>query len=449
MVRSGLSVNNSAQPVRQNPLRFSRTLKGLKGLRVIAAVEALAHYITCHLEVIGPGVIENIETRGDSLFWWLHAAPVTPGLLVFILSWIAIGIVKSRQHKQPEQPRDASEVSEVSEKSCSLPLKTVNERPAPKPVQPTPEEVADTVLSESLSCTTEPSAADIIIERAGPESVREGILYSKIGPYKVLKKIGEGGFGTVYLGEQKSKVLKRIFRERVAIKVMPIDNGDHVGRYLEEINALSELNHPNIVAFRSCGENKIEKIIIVFTEYIDGKTIDDIVKEKGVLEVSNAASIVIECARALEYALKSKEFIHRDIKPDNIMVQHETEYVKVVDLGLVRRLEGGSLTRPGTLIGTAKYMAPERILLEPVDFRSDIYSLGATLFFMLAGRAPFEGKGEERYLKHIREPVPDIREFNPEVPEGLWKVIQKMLAKEPADRHESYRALIKDLSRFV
>jgi hypothetical protein len=435
----------------------------------LASLGGLSTEVLTQLEIDSPGVRENIQQLGDDPNVMLHAVPsgvgAGAGLALYLMGYGAYrgikGVAKSGKTPKPVQSESQPSAStippapvseEVARESLSA---TVNDRPAAEPIEPprvSAFEGAETEVA-AVSSSSEPLSSDLLVELSDDITLmRQGVLFKRIGDYKIIRLLGEGGFGKVLLGVKKARVMGRTFEEFIAVKVLNTDNGDHHDRYVDEISALSQLNHPNIVAFRGCGENKSQKVIVIFQEYVEGENILKYLKEGKEFSVKEAVNIIIDCARGLDYAWKTGEIIHRDIKPGNIML-NENGIVKILDLGLARRIGGEDLTRTGLLVGSPGYMSPEHVrkIMESkvaLDFHSDMYSLGATLYIMLARKAPFSGGKEEILRKTVKDPVPDIRQFNPKVPEGLWNVIQKMLAKKPEDRHESYAALIDALEAF-
>jgi len=247
--------------------------------------------------------------------------------------------------------------------------------------------------------------------------------------YEILEKIGEGGMGIVYKAVQKS--MDRV----VALKILSPKYASRqrfVEQFIREARAAGALNHANIIQVHDVGsENDIHYFSM---EYVDGVTCMDMIKTQGQLPVEAALEILRQTAKALDYA-HEKHLIHRDIKPDNIMVGSGNT-VKLADLGISKTFEEAEAEgAPKRIVGTPHYMAPEAALGRPIDSRVDIYSLGATCYHMLAGRTPFSGGTATDILKgHIKEPLVPLDEYDPEAPEDVTALIGEMMAKDPAER---------------
>jgi serine/threonine protein kinase len=258
-----------------------------------------------------------------------------------------------------------------------------------------------------------------------------------IGKYKVLERLGSGGMGSVYLCEHK------FMRRRVAVKVLPAAKADDpaaLERFYREARAVAALDHPNIV--RAYDIDQDEKLHFLVMEYVDGTSLQEIIKKHGQMDVTRAAHYLSQAAVGLQHAHQTAGLVHRDIKPGNVLVDRNG-VVKILDMGLARFFhdEEDILTKKydENVLGTADYLAPEQALdSHSVDIRADIYSLGATCYFVLTGCTPFtEGTVAQKLIWHqTRQPKP-IRQIRPEVPEGLTAIVEKMMAKNPADRYQS------------
>jgi serine/threonine protein kinase len=256
------------------------------------------------------------------------------------------------------------------------------------------------------------------------------------GRYKVLEMLGSGGMGTVFLCEHV--LLSRL----VALKVLPFDQLNQpsaVERFYREARALAALDHPNIV--RAYDMDRDRKLHFLVMEYVDGADLQNIVAAHGPLDPERATHYVTQAAAGLQHA-HDGGWVHRDIKPGNILVDRNGT-VKILDLGLARLFQDNKdmLTRQfdeKSILGTADYLSPEQgIDSHAVDIRSDIYSLGATFYFLLTGQPPFAGGSLSKKLIHhqMHDPRP-IREIRAEIPEELAAVVTKMMAKDPMDRYQ-------------
>lgn len=291
-------------------------------------------------------------------------------------------------------------------------------------------------------------------EDAGSTHVSKKIMRSphkKVAPfekrilagYELLEVIGQGAMGIVYKARQVS--MDRL----VALKVLSPElskNEDFRQRFLREARATAKLNHNNIVAGIDVGEEKGEYYFVM--EYIDGFSLLKRLERGGAEDEKQALNIVLQIAKALEHAHKHK-MVHRDIKPDNILMTRNA-VAKLCDLGLALERGTGSEGEEGKSVGTPNYISPEQALGEPnIDVRSDIYSLGATFFHILTGRPPFQGTPAVVMTKHINEESPDVLELNPHLRESVGQIVDKMLEKDPEDRYQTPAELIEDLERVI
>jgi serine/threonine-protein kinase len=269
-----------------------------------------------------------------------------------------------------------------------------------------------------------------------------------IGNYQVLDRLGQGGMGTVY------KALHRRMKRVVAIKVLSksADQSDKfVQRFQREVEAVARLSHPNIVLAHDADEASVGHFLVM--EFVDGQDLASIVQQRGPLPISEAVECTVQAGRALDYAHK-QGIIHRDIKPANLM-RDVSGVVKVADLGLARfsdQLEANAkemsaLTQAGTIMGTADFMSPEQAMgATDIDHRTDIYSLGCTLHYLLLGRPPYEGPTLMAILlKHREGAIPSLCAARAEVPPALDQVFQRMAAKKPADRFATMAEAVQAL----
>src|SRR5687768_1534649 len=278
---------------------------------------------------------------------------------------------------------------------------------------------------------------------------------SKVSHYRILERLGAGGMGEVYLAEDTK------LGRKVAIKILSEEfttNKDRLHRFEQEASAASNLNHPNILTIHEVGVDNGRHFIA--TEYIDGLTL----RRKAVashLEMPEILDIAVQVASALEEA-HAAGIVHRDIKPDNIMVRRNG-YVKVLDFGLAKLtetvdrtpLDAEAATRvlvqtdAGVVMGTSHYMSPEQARGKPVDARSDIWSLGVVIYELVTGRTPFEGETSTDVIIGImqKEPPPLAR-YAPNVPAELEWIVTKALRKDREERYQTAKELGTDLRRL-
>jgi len=310
---------------------------------------------------------------------------------------------------------------------------------AMKGKNPDPDKIARALLKHGWLTTYQ--ANQLLQGRA------DGLV---LGQYVILDRIGEGGMGQVY--KAKHRGLGRI----VAVKVIRkdrLDNADAVGRFQREIRAASKLSHPNVVL--AYDADQIGDTHLMVMEYVEGTDLSCLVKERGALPVAKACECIRQAALGLQHA-HEKGMVHRDIKPANLLVAKGGQ-VKVLDLGLSRfqravsETMDATLTRTGSVMGTPDYMAPEQARdSHTVDIRADIYSLGCSLYHLLAGQVPFTGgTGMEKVFKHQLEEPDPIEALRPEVPRDLAKVLRKMMAKQPEDRYATPAAVAEALAPFA
>ncbi len=266
----------------------------------------------------------------------------------------------------------------------------------------------------------------------------------QLGVYQILDLLGSGGMGQVFLAEHAA------MRRLVALKVLPIalcEDPVARERFHREARAAATLDHPNVV--RVFDLNYEGRLLYLVMEYVEGVSLQSLVARLGPLDVTAACHYVRQVADGLRHA-SDQGFVHRDIKPSNLLLDR-TGVVKILDLGLVRseaeaeRMLTRGMERP--IVGTADYVSPEQSVdSSTVDIRADIYSLGATFYFMLAGRPLFpEGRTAQKlFWQQTRQPTP-IRHLRPEVPEGLAAAISKMLQKRPEDRFQTPQEVLDAL----
>lgn len=266
---------------------------------------------------------------------------------------------------------------------------------------------------------------------------------ARLGKYKVLALIASGGMGTVYKASDEQ--LGRL----VALKVLDTslaEKPNTLERFRREARHAAKLSHKNIVTLYEYGQASGRHYLAL--EYVDGIDLYDYIERKGRLAPEESRRILIQAVQALDHAYQ-QGITHRDIKPSNFLLtrDHDRMRVKLTDLGLARKAgeEDFRVTRAGSTVGTVDYLAPEQARdSAAADIRSDIYSLGCTLYHMLTGNPPFsEGGLGERILKHLQEEPTDVRQLNPLVSAEMWALLRRMLAKKAEDRFQTPAELLK------
>ncbi len=260
---------------------------------------------------------------------------------------------------------------------------------------------------------------------------------------KILEKIGQGGMGAVYKAQHLT------LDKTVCIKVLAPNlskDSRNIDFFLREARSVAKLEHPNIVQVYNFGEEN--KAYYIIMSYINGRSLDAVIKENGAFTLEEASTLIINVLEGLEHA-HSKTIIHRDIKPANILLD-ETGKAKIVDFGLARSItEEKELTMAGEMIGTAYFMSPEQCLALKVDHRADLYSIGATFFYLITGRYPFEGATSIEVIhKQVSEPLPNIIRILPEAPLWVSKILEKSMTKKPDDRYQTAAELKADFIKY-
>jgi len=270
--------------------------------------------------------------------------------------------------------------------------------------------------------------------RRKPAGIAAGL--DRLGEYRLLEKLGEGGMGAVY------KALHTKLDRTVALKVLPggrLESQEAIARFEREMKAVGAVDHPNIV--RAMDAREVAGTRFLVMEYVEGQNLNEVVRHCGPLSVADACELIRQTALGLQSA-HEHGLVHRDIKPLNLMLTPEGQ-VKILDLGLARfqadQPAGEEMTATGLALGTPDYMAPEQVSdSRTADIRADIYGLGCTLFKLLTGQPPFSGAKYQSALAkmtaHLQEPAPRIRRLRNEVPKELARLVDRMLAKDPADR---------------
>lgn len=257
--------------------------------------------------------------------------------------------------------------------------------------------------------------------------------------YEVIRSIGEGGMANVYLGYDT------ILDRNVAIKVLRGDLSNDekfVRRFQREALSASSLAHPNIVEMYDVGEDDGTYYIVM--EYVEGKTLKQLLKKRGNLTLSEAIDIMSQLTDGMAHAHDSY-IIHRDLKPQNIMIKDDGQ-IKITDFGIAMALNATQLTQTNSVMGSVHYLPPEQASGKGCTIKSDIYSMGIIFYELLSGSLPFRGDNAvEIALKHMREPLPSLRDENPAIPQSIENIIRRATAKNPKNRYESARAMYEDL----
>ncbi len=257
--------------------------------------------------------------------------------------------------------------------------------------------------------------------------------------YEIIRSIGEGGMANVYLGYDT------ILDRNVAIKVLRGDLSNDekfVRRFQREALSASSLAHPNIVEVYDVGEDN--GLYYIVMEYIEGKTLKQLLKKRGTLTLSEAIDIMLQLTDGMAHAHDSY-IIHRDLKPQNIMIKDDGQ-IKITDFGIAMALNSTQLTQTNSVMGSVHYLPPEQASGKGCTIKSDIYSMGIIFYELLSGSLPFRGDNAvEIALKHMRDPLPSLREENPAIPQSIENIIRKATAKNPKNRYEDARSMHEDL----
>ena len=260
------------------------------------------------------------------------------------------------------------------------------------------------------------------------------------GRYELVKCIGHGGMADVYLA------LDLILDRQVAIKILkPDSNADKVAleRFAREAQASTQLSHPNIVDIYDVGDD--DNIHYIVMEYIKGHTLKQLIKKRGPLPTRETIWIMKQLTSALMEAHKNG-LIHRDIKSQNILIKDDGT-VKLADFGIAILNNAIQLTSKDSVLGSVHYLAPELVKGEKSSMKSDIYSLGIVMYELLRGDVPFKGDNPAQIaLKHMKQEIPNVREYNPQIPQSVANIITKACAKDPKDRYDNAALMLKDLN---
>ena len=284
-----------------------------------------------------------------------------------------------------------------------------------------------------------PAGARFCPECGGPlrtdtpttDGLRQRLQTAVAGNFQIERLLGRGGMGAVYLAREPA------LDRQVAIKVLPperAESGDLRERFKREARTAAQLSHPHIVPLLTFGE--ADGLVYFVMGYVDGETLTHRLQREGPLSAGEAVRVLTELAQALSYA-HSRAVVHRDVKPDNVLLEQPRSIVRLTDFGIAKQHAGRpSLTAAGAVIGTPLYMSPEQASgRTDIDARTDVYSLGAVAFTVFTGRPPFEGRSSSDIMRqHLTSEVPRLRDVLPGIPGALDEAVQRCLAKEPSAR---------------
>ena len=297
-------------------------------------------------------------------------------------------------------------------------------------IAPSPKE---SIAGQSVARLTSPSGA-------GRPPGRDPLLGSVIHEqYKIIRKLGEGGYGAVYEAEDVN------LERRMAIKVMlrsRAKNREYVAKFMREARTAAQLAHPNVVGVHGVGFDKKNDIHFLAMEYVKGRTIHDILQERGVMDLDDAVEYMIQACRGLG-AAHERNIIHRDIKPGNLMVT-PNGIVKIADFGLAKVYDPDGAQ--STVIGTPYFMPPEQFEGKAKDGRTDIYALGVTFYYMLTLKRPHTGNGPAQILLSVMTKEPkSVCDHRPDLPDGIWPIVHRMIHRDVEQRYQRCGDIVRDL----
>jgi tRNA A-37 threonylcarbamoyl transferase component Bud32/uncharacterized RDD family membrane protein YckC len=343
------------------------------------------------------------------------------------------------------RPAATSSSGETSGLDATVPVSGVVLSPSDPAVDATVR-IAGTGPAAGISPATPGPEAAAPISGPGPaHATTDDLCGRTLQHFKVLDRIGAGGMGAVYRAHDLS------LDRTVALKVIRSENVQAMAqreRFIREARSQARLSHPNVVPIYYIGEE--DRLLFFAMELVEGEPLDALLARGERLEWPRALELLHDVADALRMA-HERGIVHRDIKPSNLLVD-PSGLVKVADFGLAKTMASGDagdavdvqLTQAGAVLGSPLYMSPEQGQGEQVDHRSDIYSLGATFYHLLTGHPPFESKSPVGVIaKHLSAPVPPLGKALPQLPEGVARLVERMLAKDPADRFADYDDLLR------
>jgi predicted Ser/Thr protein kinase len=310
------------------------------------------------------------------------------------------------------------------------------------PADETPQDHVP-IMSEPEGSSASSTDSTLSWGSAGPAPRARDLTGASLGDFQVDRLLGRGGMGEVYLARQNS------LNREVALKVLrpDLNNPLYLDRFEAEARSAAKLNHPNIVHIYQVGVYDGLRFIVM--EYVQGTNLREYLLKKGPPDLPQALSIMRQAAAAVG-AAGEVGLVHRDIKPENLLLTKKGQ-VKVADFGLCRDLDSDRhhVTQPGVTMGTPLYMSPEQARGQPMDHRSDLYSLGVTYYHMLAGHPPFRADSALALaMKHVVDTPVDLSVHRPDLPPDLCRLVMKLMAKQPADRYQSAAEMLRDLTKI-
>lgn len=279
-------------------------------------------------------------------------------------------------------------------------------------------------------------------EQSAPVELRPGVI---VGRYRLLKELGAGGMGSIFLcaplDDANSRLALKVIRTAAAADQVAVN------RFIREARVMAALNHPSIVHLVDAWSDRNLRVIVM--EYVDGMTLSKIVKERYQIAMTDIIELMRICVAAFSYAWETLHLLHRDIKPSNIMIDREGN-VKILDFGIAKRMDAPdslSLTAPGSTIGSPSFMSLEQFQdSRSAGVPSDIYSLGATIYFVLTGQPPFDGENPLKVFDYmLKHDVVPVEQLCPGIPADLASLLGRMLSKKAAERPQSWQELAAEL----
>ncbi|MBA3938663.1 MAG: serine/threonine protein kinase, partial [Planctomycetes bacterium] len=313
------------------------------------------------------------------------------------------------------------------------------DQPPVKAEEPEPFDVKpEFVVGTARTSRVEAKPVTPAVETAHVVSGQDPYLGRQFGGYELVQKVGQGGMGLVYKGRQLS--LDRVVAVKILNKAL-CDNDEFIKRFAREAKSIARINHPNIMSVHDFGQT--DGVWYMVIEFIEGSSLSRQIADRLMLPVEDLAPLMMQCLAGLAH-VGAQGIVHRDIKPDNILITSEG-IAKIADFGLAKDVSANNdatdLTAVGLAMGTPAYMSPEQCMGRKLDGRSDLYSLGVTAYLALTGEKPFTGQSSFEVMTKQREqqPVPPSK-LNPHIPREVSDLVMRMLAKSPSDRFSDAEA---------